>query len=78
ILHGAVKQGASDVHVESFKKNFTIRFRIDGMLYEVTSGDSRLASPFISRLKIMANLDIAERRLPQDGRILWECGEQEV
>lgn len=66
----ALHLGASDIHVEGFKEQVIIRFRVDGILQIVSQSDGRLAAPLTSRLKIMANLDIAEKRLPQDGRIL--------
>ncbi|MDD5492707.1 MAG: type IV-A pilus assembly ATPase PilB [bacterium] len=69
ILTGAVKSGASDIHIEPFEKSLRTRYRIDGVLHEISSPPKRLTSAIISRIKIMANLDIAERRLPQDGRI---------
>jgi type IV pilus assembly protein PilB len=69
ILLDAIKKGASDIHFEPYEKSFRIRFRIDGMLHEVTSPPLGLAARIISRVKVMARLDIAERRVPQDGRI---------
>ncbi len=69
ILHDAIKKKASDIHVEPYEKEFRVRFRIDGVLYEVMKPPLKLKNAIISRLKILANLDIAERRLPQDGRI---------
>jgi len=69
ILAESIKKGASDIHIEPYEKNFRIRFRIDGVLYEVMAPPMSLKNAMISRLKIMANLDIAERRLPQDGRM---------
>jgi type IV pilus assembly protein PilB len=68
-LVDAIKKGASDVHVEPYEKFLRIRYRLDGMLYEVMKPPIRLKNALVSRLKIMAKLDIAERRLPQDGRI---------
>lgn len=68
-LVDAIKKGASDVHIEPYEKFMRIRFRLDGMLYEVMKPPIRLKNALVSRLKIMAKLDIAERRLPQDGRI---------
>ena len=65
----AVKEGASDIHVEPYEKTLRVRFRIDGVLYERMAPPYRLKQAIISRLKIMADLDIAERRVPQDGRI---------
>ncbi|EIC30227.1 type IV-A pilus assembly ATPase PilB [Methylomicrobium album BG8] len=69
ILLDSVKKGASDIHFEPYEKNFRIRFRTDGMLHEVASPPSSVATRVISRIKVMARLDIAERRVPQDGRI---------
>lgn len=69
ILVDAIKKGASDIHAEPYEKFMRIRFRIDGMLQEVMKPPMRLKNAIISRLKIMSRLDIAERRLPQDGRI---------
>ncbi len=68
-LVDAIKKGASDIHVEPYEKFMRIRFRLDGMLQEVMKPPVRLKNALVSRLKIMAKLDIAERRLPQDGRI---------
>jgi len=78
ILRQAVQERASDVHVEPFEKGTRIRYRIDGMLHDISSPPKRLQSAMISRLKIMANLDIAERRLPQDGRIKTKIAAQEI
>ena len=69
LLAAAIQRGASDVHVEPYDAEFRIRFRIDGMLYPVAAPPVTLRDAVISRLKIMANLDIAEKRLPQDGRL---------
>jgi general secretion pathway protein E len=69
ILHKAVELGASDIHIEPFDESLRVRFRIDGILREGEAPPSRLAAAVISRVKIMARLNIAERRLPQDGRI---------
>ena len=74
ILLDAIKRGASDVHVEPYEKDFRVRFRIDGVMYEVMKPPMKLRSAIISRLKIMAELDISERRLPQDGRIKLKLG----
>jgi type IV pilus assembly protein PilB len=68
-LVDAIKKGASDIHVEPYEKFLRIRYRLDGMLYEAMKPPIRLKNAMVSRLKIMAKLDIAERRLPQDGRI---------
>ena len=69
ILYQAIKAEASDIHFEPFEKDFRIRYRVDGALYEMSPPPQNLAVPVISRLKIMSGLNIAERRLPQDGRI---------
>jgi type IV pilus assembly protein PilB len=69
VLNDAIKKGASDIHVEPYEKTFRIRFRIDGMLYEIMKPPLSLKNAIASRLKIMSKLDIAERRRPQDGRI---------
>ncbi|MRS18702.1 type II secretion system protein GspE [Enterobacteriaceae bacterium RIT692] len=69
ILSEAVREGASDVHIEPFEKLLSVRFRIDGMLRQVLTPPVQLSRYLISRLKVMAKLDIAEKRLPQDGRI---------
>ncbi|MEA3222726.1 MAG: type IV-A pilus assembly ATPase PilB [Thermodesulfobacteriota bacterium] len=68
-LVDAIKKGASDLHIEPYEKLFRIRFRLDGVLHEVMKPPLRLKNAVISRIKIMSKLDIAERRLPQDGRI---------
>jgi type IV pilus assembly protein PilB len=69
VLSQAVQDRASDIHFEPFEDEFKIRYRVDGALYEMAPPPKHLALPVISRLKVMANLDISERRLPQDGRI---------
>lgn len=69
MLSEAIKEGASDIHIETFEKQLTIRFRIDGVLREVLTPNRKLSSLLISRIKVMAQLDIAEKRVPQDGRI---------
>jgi type IV pilus assembly protein PilB len=74
ILMDAIKKGASDIHVEPYEKDFRVRFRIDGSLYEVMRPPMKLRNAITSRLKIMAELDISERRLPQDGRIKIKMG----
>ncbi len=74
VLTDAIKKGASDVHIEPYEKVFRIRFRIDGVLYEIMKPPLKLKNAITSRTKIMADLDIAERRLPQDGRIKLKLG----
>ena len=69
VLYQAVTDRASDIHFEPFEKDFKIRYRVDGALYEMSPPPRRLALPIISRIKVMAGLNIAERRIPQDGRI---------
>jgi type IV pilus assembly protein PilB len=69
ILTDAIKRGASDIHIEPYEKDFRVRYRLDGLLYEMMRPPLRLKEAITSRLKIMAKLDIAEKRLPQDGRI---------
>ncbi|NLE54630.1 MAG: type II/IV secretion system protein [Lentisphaerae bacterium] len=69
ILQQAIKDKASDIHFEPFSDEFRIRYRIDGSLYEMAPPPKHLAIPVISRIKVMSNLNIAERRIPQDGRI---------
>jgi len=69
VLYQAVTDRASDIHFEPFEKEFKIRYRVDGALYEMTPPPRRLALPIISRIKVMSGLNIAERRVPQDGRI---------
>jgi len=78
ILTDAIKKGASDIHVEPYEKSFRVRYRIDGVLYEVMQPPSRLKAAITSRVKIMAQLDIAERRLPQDGRIKIKMAGKEM
>jgi type IV pilus assembly protein PilB len=79
----AIKKGASDVHFEPYERSFRIRYRIDGILYETMNLPMKFKNPLISRVKILANMDIAEKRLPQDGRIkmrvkLEKTGKKEV
>jgi len=69
IIHQAIKDKASDIHFEPFEKNFRIRYRVDGALYEMPEPPRSLATPVISRIKIISGLNISERRRPQDGRI---------
>jgi type IV pilus assembly protein PilB len=69
ILYQAIQDRASDIHFEPFENEFKIRYRVDGSLYEMSPPPRHLALPVISRVKVMANMNIAERRLPQDGRI---------
>lgn len=69
LLTEAVKEGASDIHIEPFENRLVVRFRIDGLLREVLAPKKAIANAVVSRIKVMARLDIAEKRLPQDGRI---------
>ncbi|MDX1706526.1 type II secretion system ATPase GspE [Pseudidiomarina sp.] len=69
MLSEAIKEGASDIHIETFEKELLVRFRIDGVLREVIRPNRKLSSLLVSRIKVMAQLDIAEKRVPQDGRI---------
>ncbi|MGH7391198.1 MAG: type IV-A pilus assembly ATPase PilB [Candidatus Rokuibacteriota bacterium] len=78
VLVDAIQRGASDIHFEPYEKVFRIRFRVDGVLHEMLSPPKRLEPAIVSRLKIMANLDIAERRLPQDGRIKLRYNTREI
>jgi type IV pilus assembly protein PilB len=74
VLYQAVNDRASDIHFEPFEKEFRIRYRVDGALYEMAPPPRRLALPLISRIKVMSGLNIAERRVPQDGRIQLTIG----
>jgi len=74
ILINAIKKGSSDIHIEPYEKKMRVRYRIDGVLYEEMNPPMRLKNALVSRLKIMSALDIAERRLPQDGRIKLKLG----
>ena len=76
ILLDAIKKGASDIHMEPYEKNFRIRFRADGMLYQIASPPPNIANRIISRIKVMAKMDIAKRRVPQDGRIKMSLSKQ--
>jgi general secretion pathway protein E len=78
ILFEASKQRASDIHIEPFEKEMTIRYRIDGVLYPILTVPKRLQSALTSRVKIMAGMNIAEKRLPQDGRISIRMGGREI
>src|SRR2546421_1243782 len=78
VLVDAIQKGASDIHFESYEKVLRIRFRIDGVLHEMLSPPKRLESAILSRLKIMSNLDISERRMPQDGRIKLRYNTREI
>ena len=78
LLTQAAKDGASDIHIEPYERSSSVRFRVDGTLREVVQPNRALHAALISRLKIMAELDIAERRLPQDGRIRLRVQGKEI
>jgi general secretion pathway protein E len=78
LITRAVESRASDIHIEPFEDELKVRYRIDGVLHEAESTPKKLQAAIISRIKIMAKLNIAERRLPQDGRIKLKVGEKEV
>jgi general secretion pathway protein E len=78
LLVEAIKENASDIHIESFESRFQVRFRVDGVLREIMSPPRALAPRLVSRIKVMAKLDIAEKRLPQDGRISRAFGGRKV
>lgn len=78
MLGEAIKEGASDIHIETFERNLTVRFRIDGVLREILRPQRKLAAVLVSRVKVMAKLDIAEKRVPQDGRISLRMGGRSV
>ncbi|MCS6996712.1 MAG: type II secretion system ATPase GspE [Casimicrobiaceae bacterium] len=78
LINNALEARASDIHIEPFENRLVVRYRIDGVLHEVESPPKRMAPAIISRVKILANLDIAERRLPQDGRIRLRVQGKEI
>jgi len=78
ILVDAIRRGASDIHLEPYEKVFRVRFRVDGVLHEIMTPPKRLEAALTSRVKIMSALDIAERRLPQDGRIKLRFNQREI
>ena len=78
VLFQAVQDRASDIHFEPFETEFRIRYRVDGALYEMAPPPKHLALPVISRIKVMANLNISERRLPQDGRVSFNLGNKTI
>lgn len=78
LLTEAVKESASDIHIETYEKRLIVRFRVDGVLREVVQPKRALAALLVSRIKVMAKLDIAEKRVPQDGRIALRIGGREV
>ncbi|MFN0076530.1 MAG: GspE/PulE family protein [Prosthecobacter sp.] len=78
VMHQAIKERASDIHFEPFEREFKIRYRVDGALYEMAPPPIHLGTSIISRVKVMANMNIAERRIPQDGRIMTTVGGKPV
>jgi len=76
ILVNAIRHGASDIHIEPYEKDYRVRYRIDGILYDTMRPPFKIKNAISSRVKIMSNLDIAERRLPQDGRIKLRLGQR--
>ncbi|MFT6724828.1 MAG: type IV pilus assembly protein PilB, partial [Arenicella sp.] len=78
ILIDAINQGASDIHIEPFEKELRIRFRVDGVLYRITGQPISFAPRIVARIKILAKLDIAERRAPQDGRVRLKISKTKV
>jgi len=78
ILFQAVKQGASDIHIEPFEKEIRVRYRIDGVMHDIMSPPKRVQDSLASRLKIMAHLNIAEKRIPQDGRIAIKVADKAI
>ena len=78
VMYQAIKERASDIHFEPFEDDFKIRYRVDGSLYEMAPPPQHLKQAIISRIKVMSNLNIAETRLPQDGRIMKTIGDKQV
>lgn len=78
VLEQAMREGASDVHFEPFESEFKIRYRVDGALYEMSPPPVHLSNTIISRIKVMSNLNIAERRIPQDGRMVMTLADRDV
>jgi type IV pilus assembly protein PilB len=78
LISDAVGKGASDIHIEPFEKSMRVRFRIDGMLHEMMSPPVKMKGSITSRIKIMSELDIAEKRVPQDGRIKIRIGNKKI
>src|SRR4029077_17990821 len=78
VLFRAIKDKASDVHVEPYEKDLAVRFRIDGVLYDIARLPKRLHAGISSRIKLMGELDIAEKRLPQDGRMKIKIAAKDV
>ncbi len=78
VLFQAIKAKASDIHFEPFENDFKIRYRVDGALFEMAPPPAHLALPILSRVKVMSNMNIAEKRVPQDGRIVKQIGDKQV
>lgn len=78
ILYQAVKRGASDIHIEPFEKELRVRYRIDGVMHDAFNPPKRIQAALISRIKIMSNLNIAEKRIPQDGRIQLKVADKAI
>lgn len=78
LITGAMDEGASDIHLEPFERDLRVRYRVDGVLREIMRLPRRVAPALVARVKIMANMDIAERRLPQDGRIIMKVAAKEL
>ena len=78
ILFQAVKRGASDIHIEPFEKELRVRYRIDGVMLDVMSPPKRIQGALASRIKIMSHLNIAEKRIPQDGRMQIKVADKAI
>ncbi len=78
LLGEAIKEGASDIHIETFENQLVVRFRVDGVLREILKPNRKMSTMLVSRIKVMARLDIAEKRVPQDGRISLKIGGRAV
>ena len=78
IISQAAKARASDIHIEPFKESFKVRYRVDGILYDLLTPPKGIQAALISRIKVMANMNIAEKRLPQDGRLQVKIGDQDI
>jgi general secretion pathway protein E len=78
LVSKAVEAGASDIHIEPFEKNVVVRFRIDGILYDEDQAPKQRAAAIASRIKVMAELNIAEKRIPQDGRVKIKIANREI
>ena len=78
VITEAIKRRASDIHMEPLEKRFRVRYRVDGVLHEVENPPKRLQPSIVSRIKLMSNVSIAEKRVPQDGRISIEVGDKDI